>query len=74
MECNVMGVPIAIRELVDAADRVTKATQKQVKLHHPDDSELAFLYGTIITDGNDGQSQLVLSLQRSIIVLVIDVI
>jgi trans-L-3-hydroxyproline dehydratase len=41
------------RDLVDAADKVTKATQAQIKLDHPDDPDLAFLYGTILTDGND---------------------
>jgi proline racemase len=41
------------RDLVDAADAVTKATQAQIKLDHPDDADLAFLYGTILTDGKD---------------------
>jgi len=43
-----------VRDLVDAADAVTKATAKQVALTHPDDPDLAFLYGTILTDGGDG--------------------
>jgi proline racemase len=43
----------ATRDLVDAADKVTKATKAQIKLNHPDDPDLAFLYGTILTDGND---------------------
>lgn len=42
------------RELVEAADRVTKAVQSQVKLDHPDSPDLAFLYGTILTDGGTG--------------------
>jgi trans-L-3-hydroxyproline dehydratase len=42
------------RSLVDAADRVTKAVQRQVKLDHPDSEDLAFLYGTILTDGRSG--------------------
>jgi trans-L-3-hydroxyproline dehydratase len=42
------------RDLVDAADRVTKAVQAQVKLDHPDSPDLAFLYGTILTDGQTG--------------------
>jgi proline racemase len=42
------------RELVEAADRVTKAVQSQVKLDHPDSPDLAFLYGTILTDGRSG--------------------
>jgi trans-L-3-hydroxyproline dehydratase len=43
-----------VRDLVDAADRVTKAAQKQVTLEHPDSPDLAFLYGTILTDGTSG--------------------
>ena len=43
-----------VRDLVDAADRVTKAAQKQIQLEHPDSPDLAFLYGTILTDGLSG--------------------
>jgi len=43
-----------VRDLVDAADAMTKAAQKQIALSHPDDPDLAFLYGTILTDGGDG--------------------
>jgi trans-L-3-hydroxyproline dehydratase len=39
--------------LVDAADRITKVVQKEVAVEHPDDPDLAFLYGTILTDGRD---------------------
>jgi trans-L-3-hydroxyproline dehydratase len=42
------------RDLIDAADAVTKAAQRQIALSHPDDPDLAFLYGTILTDGRDG--------------------
>ncbi|KAK1795960.1 hypothetical protein P4O66_009062 [Electrophorus voltai] len=41
------------RDLVDAAIAVTKAVKSQVKLHHPVSEDLAFLYGTILTDGKD---------------------
>lgn len=40
-------------QLVEAADRITKAVAKAVPLDHPDDMDLAFLYGTILTDGRD---------------------
>lgn len=40
--------------LVDAADRITKAVAKSLPLEHPDDPDLAFLYGTILTDGGEG--------------------
>jgi trans-L-3-hydroxyproline dehydratase len=42
-----------LAELVDAADRITKATAAAIPLDHPDDPDLAFLYGTILTDGRD---------------------
>jgi trans-L-3-hydroxyproline dehydratase len=45
------------RDLVEAADRVTKAVQAQVQLDHPDSPDLAFLYGTILTDGRTGVTQ-----------------
>lgn len=32
---------------------MAEAVRKKVKLHHPDNDDLAFLYGTIITDGQD---------------------
>lgn len=31
--------------------------KKQVKLYHPESSDLAFLYGTILTDGKDEYSE-----------------
>ncbi|XP_061900505.1 trans-L-3-hydroxyproline dehydratase isoform X3 [Entelurus aequoreus] len=45
------------RDLVDAATAVTTAVKAQVKLHHPVSDDLAFLYGTILTDGKDEYSQ-----------------
>jgi proline racemase len=44
------------RDLVDAAGAVTEAAKAQIRLEHPDDPDLAFLYGTILTDGADGFS------------------
>ncbi|XP_062858304.1 trans-L-3-hydroxyproline dehydratase isoform X2 [Trichomycterus rosablanca] len=44
------------RDLVDAATAVTNAVKSQVKLHHPVSEDLAFLYGTILTDGKDAFS------------------
>uniref|UniRef100_A0A4X2LF21 trans-L-3-hydroxyproline dehydratase n=2 Tax=Vombatus ursinus TaxID=29139 RepID=A0A4X2LF21_VOMUR len=44
------------RDLVDAATAVTEAVKAQVKIHHPESEELAFLYGTILTDGKDAFS------------------
>jgi trans-L-3-hydroxyproline dehydratase len=52
-----LGLDMAVsplRALVDAADAVTRATRAALPLDHPDDADLAFLYGTILTDGGDG--------------------
>ena len=32
---------------------ILEAVKSNVHLHHPDSDELAFLYGTIVTDGED---------------------
>jgi trans-L-3-hydroxyproline dehydratase len=45
------------RDLVDAAAAVTEEAKAQVRLEHPDDADLAFLYGTILTDGADAWSE-----------------
>ncbi|MBN3302869.1 T3HPD dehydratase, partial [Amia calva] len=45
------------RDLVDAAAAVTAAVKAQVKLHHPTSPDLAYLYGTILTDGKDAFSE-----------------
>jgi trans-L-3-hydroxyproline dehydratase len=45
------------RDLVAAAAAVTEAARAQVPLAHPDDPDLAFLYGTILTDGADAWSE-----------------
>lgn len=42
-----------VRDLIDAACAVTQAVKAQVPLSHPDEPELAYLYGTILTDGAD---------------------
>jgi trans-L-3-hydroxyproline dehydratase len=47
----------SVRELTDAASRVTEAAKQQIALSHPDDPDLAFLYGTILTDGGDGANR-----------------
>ncbi len=45
-----------VRALVDAAAAVTDAAKAQIRLEHPHDPDLAFLYGTILTDGADAFS------------------
>jgi proline racemase len=52
-----LGLDLAaspVRALVDAADAVTRAARAAVPLDHPGEADLAFLYGTILTDGGDG--------------------
>jgi proline racemase len=45
-----------VAAFIDAADALTRAAQAAVPLSHPDAEDLAFLYGTILTDGRDGFS------------------
>lgn len=45
-----------IRDLVDAGDAVTKAVTRKLPVEHPDDPDLGFVYGTILTDGGEGSS------------------
>ena len=46
-----------VRDLVDAATEITRAAKDQVPLSHPEEDDLAFLYGTILTDGRDEFSE-----------------
>jgi len=46
-----------VAAFVDAADALTRALQASVRLSHPDADDLAFLYGTILTDGRDTYSK-----------------
>jgi len=51
LEATPLGV------LVDAADAITRATAGAVALDHPGEPDLAFLYGTIITDGREASGK-----------------
>lgn len=42
------------RAFVDAAAALTETVKAQFPLSHPDHDDLAFLYGSILTDGGDG--------------------
>jgi proline racemase len=42
------------RAFVDAATALTETVRRSVPLSHPDSADLAFLYGSILTDGGDG--------------------
>ena len=43
-----------VRDFVDAATGLTEAVKRAHPLSHPDHEDLAFLYGSILTDGGDG--------------------
>jgi trans-L-3-hydroxyproline dehydratase len=43
-------------DLVNAANQVSNAIKSQITITHPDNTDLGYLYGTILTDGNDTYS------------------
>ncbi len=45
-----------MRAIVDAGEEITKAASAAIAIEHADEPDLAFLYGTILTDGGDGAS------------------
>jgi proline racemase len=45
----------SMRAIVDAGEEIALAVAKAVPIEHPDEPDLAFLYGTILTDGGDGK-------------------
>jgi trans-L-3-hydroxyproline dehydratase len=40
-----------LRALADAGEEIARATAKAIPIEHPSEPDLAFLYGTILTDG-----------------------
>ena len=47
----------AMRAIVDAGEEVARAAASTISIEHPDEPDLAFLYGTILTDGGDGRNE-----------------
>jgi trans-L-3-hydroxyproline dehydratase len=45
-----------MRQIADAGEEIARAVGRAVPIEHPDEPDLAFLYGTILTDGGDGAS------------------
>jgi proline racemase len=43
-----------MRQIADAGEEIALAAAKAIAIGHPDEPDLAFLYGTILTDGGDG--------------------
>ncbi|MER8372740.1 proline racemase family protein [Mesorhizobium sp. M1406] len=58
-DCHQFGLEFGrdrVRDFVDAATALTNRLKAEFPLSHPDHSDLAFLYGTILTDGRDAFS------------------
>jgi trans-L-3-hydroxyproline dehydratase len=56
-DCRQFGLAFGrskARDFVDAATALSEAARAAVPLSHPDSADLAFLYGSILTDGHDG--------------------
>ncbi len=56
-DCRQFGLEFGrsrVRDFVDAATALTQKLKAGFALSHPDHDDLAFLYGTILTDGGDG--------------------
>ena len=45
-----------LQAIIDAGEEITRAAAKAIPIEHPDEPDLAFLYGTILTDGGDGKT------------------
>jgi trans-L-3-hydroxyproline dehydratase len=43
-----------MRQIADAGEEIARAVAGAVPIEHPAEPDLAFLYGTILTDGGDG--------------------
>jgi trans-L-3-hydroxyproline dehydratase len=57
-DCRQFGLQFGrdrVRDFVDAATALTEKLKVEFPLAHPDHADLAFLYGTILTDGGDGR-------------------
>jgi proline racemase len=56
-DCRQFGLEFGrdrARDFVDAASALTERVKAGIPLAHPDHADLAFLYGSILTDGGDG--------------------
>ena len=58
-DCRQFGLAFGrdrVRDFVDAATALTERLKAEFPLSHPDHDDLAFLYGSILTDGEDAFS------------------
>ena len=42
--------------IIDAGEAIARATQQAIRIEHPSEPDLAFIYGAILTDGGDGRA------------------
>lgn len=60
-DCRQFGLEFGqsrVRDFVDAASALTDRLKRRFPLTHPEHADLAFLYGTILTDGGDGAKEI----------------
>jgi proline racemase len=58
-DCRQFGLAFGrnrARDFVDAATALTERVKAEIELSHPDHQDLAFLYGSILTDGGNGSN------------------
>ena len=58
-DCRQWGLAFGVspvRDFVDAATALSEAVKRDFNIEHPDADDLGFLYGSILTDGGDGNS------------------
>jgi len=56
VDINQVGMDLketSCNKLVDFASAVTETVKKEIQIEHPEEEDLSFLYGTILTDGSD---------------------
>lgn len=59
-DCRQFGLEFGrnrIRDFVDAATALSDAVRAAHRLSHPESADLEFLYGSILTDGGDGEGK-----------------
>ena len=59
-DCRQFGLEFGrdpARRFIEAATRLTEAAKEAVPLEHPDHPDLAFFYGSILTDGRDAWNE-----------------
>ena len=60
LEADSIGLDLRrspMRLIADAGEEITGAAATAIPIDHPDDPDLGFLYGTILTDGGDGSDK-----------------